>query len=188
MTKAAAKTAPKGAAEFKTEDTVVPTRPTTTVTIGVRTYHARAPKMNVWMATGFLLERIDKAHSAQERLNSGDLIGTADRRVLEEAAATLPALEEIHELLIEGRSQEGRINGGFLRRCLSVEDYRTLVADLEDDESDTDIPDVYDAAFGLYREFESWFAQRAENMGLSIPKAQAGTRQRSATARRRTGK
>lgn len=175
MTKATA----KSVTEFSTEDTVVPTRPTTTIEIGGRTYNARAPKMKIWMDTGFMLERLDKGDAAQKRLESGEPIGITERRELEKAASAMPEPEEIHELLIDGRLADARLHGGFLRRCLPAEDYARLAADLDDEESELDIPDLYDAAFGLYSEFEVWFTQRAEMIGMMAPKAKAGARKRS---------
>lgn len=178
----AKKTAPKpaSATTFSTADVDVPQRPTTTITIGTRTYTARAPKMHVWMDTGFMLERIDKAAQAAERLEGTEVVPMAERRELQQAIDRSPEPMEIHAVLIDGVVEDGRLQGGFLRRCLGPEAYVQLAAELDDDDSDLDMPDLYQAAFSLYKEFEPWCVQRAETMGVSAPKAKPG---RKRTAR-----
>lgn len=126
--------------------------------------------MATWMAMGFLLERIDRAAQAQARLDSGDLIAAPERRELEQLIADAPDVQEVHELVIDGRYDAGRLHGGFLRRCLAPEDYERLVVELDDEDSDLDIPELYESAFALFQEFETWGVQRAQAMGLAVPK------------------
>lgn len=156
---------------FDSDMVDVPSRPTTTITIGDHAYPARAPKMQVWMNTAFLLERLEKAREAQDRLDSGDPIPVAERKELQAELSLAPSPQEFHEAMIDGRAENGRILGGFLRRCLSAEDYAKLAADLDDEDSELDLPDLYQAAFELLSEFEPWFVQRAETMNLASPKS-----------------
>lgn len=146
-------------------------RPTGEITIGSNTFTARAPKMPLWMDSGFLYQRIDDAERAQERLNKDVILIAAERRRLEQQIQAAPSAQEIHQTLIDGYEDDARMRGGFLRVALGPEQYRQLVAELDDPDSDLDLPDVYEAALTLYHEFEPWFIGRAKVMGVAAPNA-----------------
>lgn len=165
-----AKTDTNGATTIDSSTAEISGRPTTTITIGSRSYTARAPKMQTWMTTAFLLETIDKAREAQERLDSGELIPAMERKDLLAEVESAASPQDLHAALIDGRVEHGRVHGGFLRRCLSEADYAQLAADLDDEESELDLPDLYQAAFALLAEFEPWFVQRTELMSMAAPK------------------
>lgn len=175
-----AKTEPKSVTAFSTGDVDVPKRPTTTITIGSGTYDVRAPKMSIWMDTGFMLERIDKGQAARERLEN-EAVPLVEQRDLQQLVDRTPEPEEIHALLIDGRIENGRITGGFLRRCLGPDGYARVANELDDDDTELDMPDLYQAAFELYQEFEPWCVARAETMGLVAPKASPGRKRAAST-------
>lgn len=160
--------------EFHTEDTEIAERPTHEITIGSATYVARCPKMKSWLDTGFLMERIERAAQAKQRLDNAPLtMSSAERRELVDAAENAPSLEQIHSSLIN-----------YLAVCLR-DDITTIIDEYEDLDSDLDVPDLYDAAFTLYYEFEPWFSNRAANMGLALP---AATETKTANRRRASAK
>lgn len=168
--KPAAKKAASPPTEFHSEDAgSAGERPTTQITLGSNHFTARAPKMGLWMDTGFLYQRIDDAERARERLDRDVILIAAERRRLEQQVEAAPSAQEVHQTLIDGYEDDGRMRGGFLRVALGPEQYRQMVIELDDPDSMLDLPDLYDAALSLYHEFEPWFITRAKAMGVAAP-------------------
>lgn len=168
-------TAARSATTIHSEDTIVPDRPTTTIAIGSRTYEARAPKYQVWWDVLRQLESNDLAGAAAQRLaDEGDSLSLAEQRELIEQINLAPAFGGMEAAIIHGEPTEipGRYKGGFLRRCVSAEDWEHIQDELNDDASDLDLPDLYYAAKQLQEQFQSWFEARSETMGMVPPKTQ----------------
>jgi hypothetical protein len=180
-------TAPRSVTSLHSEDTVVAQRPTTPIAIGARTYTAKAPKYQVWWDVARLLEANDLAGEAVRRLaEEGDNLSLAEQRDLLEQIDAMPAFGGLEEAIIYGRSTEdGRFIGGFLRRCLSPDDWARVIADLDDDDSDVDLPDLYQAATELQSAFQGWFEARSQTMNLPTPKTT--TTSPKTSTRRKTG-
>lgn len=167
------RTASRSATTFRSDAVIVPERPTTTITLGTGTYTARAPKYQVWWDVVDMLDRSQLASEAARRLTEeADKLGPAEQRELLEQVAVLDNFGHMQRAIIYGVQDEtGRIKGGFLRRCLHAEDWQKIAAEVDDDDSDLDLPDLYNAAITLRETFDAWFQARSETMGL--PTAQA---------------
>lgn len=168
-------TAPRSVTGLHSEDTTTPQRPTTPIAIGTRTYTARAPKYQVWWDVAKMLEANDLAGLAAQRLaEDGENLSPAEQRELLEQLDAMPAFGGLEEAIIYGRDTgEGRFVGGFLRRCLSREDWGKVLTDLDDDDSDVDLPDLYQAATQLQAIFMPWFEARSQTMNLPTPQTLA---------------
>lgn len=150
----------------------VPPRPTAEIPIGSRTYHARAPKYQVWWDVARMLEASQIGSEAMQRLREeADTLTeeqTAELLAQIEVTATMGGLEEA---IVYGREDgDGRVTGGFLRRCLGKDDWQQILAERDDDDSDLDLPDLVHAAIELRRTFQDWFDARSDTMGLPTPK------------------
>ncbi|KGI79381.1 hypothetical protein IL38_24095 [Actinopolyspora erythraea] len=150
------------ASTFHSDEIEIPERPTHTVTLAGREITARSPKMKTWMDTGFMLERLEQARTAQNKLSTASLTMTAaERRELEEAASDGPPVRELHFTVLH-----------FLEACLpSADTQAVLDAYQDEDRDDVDVPQMYDVAFELYSAFEPWFTERAQQMGMTLPQA-----------------
>lgn len=178
-------TAPRSATKINSKETPVLNRPTSEITIGSHTYSVRAPKYQVWWDVARMLEGNALAGEAMRQLTDPSLQLTEEQQA--ELAAQIdmmPSFGGLEEAIIYGAQDEtGRVHGGFLRRCMNAADWQQLLADVDDDESDVDLPDLYQAARVLQEEFQPWFEMRSETMGLPTPKT--ATAAKKATTRRK---
>lgn len=154
---------------------MVSARPTTTITIGSGTYTARAPKYQVWLDVVEMLDENDTGNEAMRRLSEeADTLTPAEQRELMEQANAVATFGQLHLAIIYGvQEPTGRRKGGFLRRCLRPEDFDKITAELDDDDSELDVPDLYAAAMTLRETFDGWFQARSETMGMPVPKPPA---------------
>lgn len=178
-------TAPRSATKIKSGDTPVLDRPTSKITIGSRTYSVRAPKYQVWWDVARMLEANELAGEAVRQLADESLQLTPEQQAeLVAQIDMMPAFGGMEEAIIYGRVDEtGRVQGGFLRRCMNPQDWQQLLADRDDDESDVDLPDLYHAARVLQEEFQPWFEMRSATMGLPTPST--ATAAKTKTTRRK---
>lgn len=180
-------TAPRSATKIHSEDTPVAVRPTSEITIGSRTYPVRGPKYQVWWDVARMLEANNLAGQAAQRLaEEGDQLSEAEQRELAEQIDAMPAFGALEEAIIYGHEDEnGRVHGGFLRRCMSVENWAQLLDDVDDDESDVDLPDLYHAARVLREEFQDWFDRRSQTMGLPTTNSATAKAKSAKTSRKK---
>lgn len=169
MTKnAAAKTPPT---VFPDGNVSTSERPTALITIGSSTYTARAPKYQVWWDVVRMLEDNRLATEATDTLASGtDGLSPAELRELSERLNLAGEFGEFQHALIYGQPLgQGRFRGGFLRRSLRPDDWNKIITEVDNDDSDLDLPDLYTASMTLQKEFEAWFLERSRTMGLPDP-------------------
>jgi hypothetical protein len=155
--------------EIHTDTTHPPARPTGTFTLGPLSVKARGPKMRSWLETANLIERVERANAAQAALERGGITSQFERRDLEREVREAPTTRDIHLALIEGEH-------GFLRKALSAEDFDAAIALIADDDSELDIPELYDETMRLFLEFAPFYSARADAVGLSVPDLQARAR------------
>jgi hypothetical protein len=168
----------QSAATFHAEDVVAPARPTGKITIGGRTYEVRAPKFQVWWDTVRMLEGNELGGAAVERLaEEAEKLTPAEQRELLEQAAYMASFESMQVAVIYGIEDRatGHVRGGFLRQCMTRADWRVLADDIDDPESEVDLPDLYQAALTVQQLFAPWFTARADSMGLPAPQPTANT-------------
>jgi hypothetical protein len=159
---------PRSASSFRTSSVKTSERPTTQITIGSRTYTARAPKTDVWREVTKMLAVIESLDEPTTGL-------TEDQ--LRERAALMKDLQDLDKLeraLVTGEKlydDEGNVylQGGFVRRCLAKEDWQLVLAEWRDDECDLSGEDLYVVANELQAAFDDWFNGREAPIGL--PKA-----------------
>lgn len=163
------------ATEIRSETTATPARPTATFRLGPMEVPARGPKMRSWLETAFLLERVERADAAQATLDQGGITSQFERRDLEKEVREGPTTRDIHIALIEGER-------GFLRKSLSPTDFEHVILLIDDDDSDMDIPELYEETLRMFLEFAPWYSARADQLGLSVPELES-TRKRVSSKR-----
>lgn len=147
-----------------------PDRPWTTIQIGDKIYDARAPKFSVWWDVARMVEQSQSGSEDIRRLEEGEGSLTAEQRQALLDETVMANFGQLHIAVIYGAEDDtGHLRGGFLRRCLYKQDWAELMAQIDDDDSDVDLPDLYAAALSLQKTFEPWFTQRAASMGLPVP-------------------
>ena len=162
---------------------MAPARPTGKITIGGRTYEVRAPKFQVWWDTVRMLEGNELGGAAVERLAAeAEKLSPAEQRELLEQASYMASFEAMQVAVIYGIEDPvtGRVRGGFLRQCMTKDDWRVLADDIDDSESEVDLPDLYQAALTVQQLFQPWFTARADGMGLPAPQPTANPRRKTA--------
>lgn len=132
---------------------VVAERRTVPITIGSRKYTARAPKLKVWLDMATLMEE-QQAHEPANR---------QERRALGGAAPD--SAEGIDRVRLN------LVLMALLRGSLTKADSAAVDRELDDPESDLDVPDLWVASMELVREFAPDLAARAKAMGLKVPAA-----------------
>lgn len=164
----------------------IPERPWTTITIGSTLYDARAPKYQVWWDVLKLLEDNEMQSEAARKLREeADQLTIEEQVELAKHADLSTGFGKMEAAVIYGQlDATGRLTGGFLRRCLKPEDWDKLMAELDDDQSDLDLPDLYTAAMSLRETFDGWFQQRSATMGMPTPEPKTVARKK-APARKR---
>lgn len=167
------RTATRNPSKIHTDEVRISDRPTTEVRIGSRVYTARAPKFQVWWDVLNQIEGSEAAYEAARRLTEeGDTLDPAEQRMLVEQARIASAFDNAAQAVIYGVEDGlGRIRGGFLRRSLRPEDWAEVMAECADDESDLDLPELFEVAFGLRETFDPWFQERSASMGMGVPDA-----------------
>lgn len=179
-------TAPRSATKIHSGETPVLDRPTSKITIGPHTYPVRAPKYQVWWDVARMLESNALAGEAMRQLTDPSLQLTEQQQA--ELAAQIdlmPSFGGLEEAIIYGAEDDtGRVHGGFLRRCMNAADWKQLLAAVDDDDSEVDLPDLYHAARVLQEEFQPWFEMRSETMGLPTPKTATAAKNTKTTRRK----
>lgn len=178
--------------EISTGETAVPERPEAKIKIGSATYVVRAPKIDVWRETTALLAKIDLA---RELASEADLPpeDAAQRDALEIELSDLSRLEEAIIVGREIRDPETnalvRLDGGFLRRALSKEDWAKVYEEWKDDDSDLDLDTLFTVANLVQEHFSPWFAQRQNVTGLpEVSKPKRASKSTGTPSRARTAK
>lgn len=188
------KTAPRSTATFASSSTTVPARPTTEITLAGRTYTARAPKYQVWWDVARMLDATNLGSDAMRRLTEeADSLTEEEIASLAAEVEVMATMGGLEEAIVYGRPDPDdpkRFTGGFLRRALRRDDWTTILAEVDDDDSDLDLPELVHAAVELRRTFQPWFDARSETMGLPVPKVdevgpKAGAKRSGTTRARR---
>ena len=149
-------------------------RPTASIAIGSRTYTVRAPKYQVWWEAVHEIDKHEKAIVAAERLRAeGDSLSPEEADALAREADLTALFGQMAVALVYGIEDGGRLRGGFLRRALQEEAWLQVMAELDDEDSDLDLPDLLVAARTVQQEFMPWFLGRSEVMGLPVPESQS---------------
>jgi hypothetical protein len=177
------RTAPRSASKVHTDEVRISDRPTTEVRIGSRVYTARAPKFQVWWDVLSQIEGGEAAYEAARRLSEeADSLEPAEQRALVEQAKIASAFDNAAQAVIYGVEDDyGRVRGGFLRRSLRPEDWAAVMAECADDDSDLDLPELFEVAFGLREAFDPWFQERSASMGMGVPNAPVRPARKAAT-------
>lgn len=159
-------TTPQVEEEVHTEDHGTPEPPTAEVTIGDKTFQAKASrKVKHWEDTAFTAMQVAQARTARtelEKFRAGEVfLVPQQRRELEAQLADEPSLPEIRQQFMK-----------FLFVCLSNED-RVTLHELWDSDLDQheqyDSPQMYAAALRLFSEFTPYYKKRMDNMGFEVP-------------------
>lgn len=165
-------TTARSATTFSTATVTVPARPTATVHIGTLEVHARAPKVDVWREVTAMLAKLDLLRELTE---AGEDTTAEQEAQLVELRLELSDLDAMEKALITGVEYHDdagtllMIEGGFLRRCMSAEDWQAVWAEWHDDDSDVDINYLFEVVNQLREGFQSYFEARHEAVGLPVP-------------------
>ncbi len=162
-------TRPRSATKFDSAAATPPSRPTTPIPIGSQTYIARAPKIDVWREVTKMLSTIDLVRTWDDDDRSADASTEADYDALLVELADVDRLESAIVTGVTVVDDDGKpcgIEGGFLRRCLSKEDWAKVRAEWKDDDSDLDLDHLFTAARNLQDAFSDWFQGREAAMGI----------------------
>lgn len=172
--------------QFISSDAPISPRPSVDVQIGTGVYRARAPKLDVWRQTTQMLANVERLND----LTESEQLSDAEKGELDTLLVTLSDLRILEEAILTGvyvRNEGGEvfIQGGFLRRCLTPEDWEAVQKEWRDDQSDLDTDHLFGIAYKIQDAFESWFEERENTMGLpSSPKVKAAVaKRRAATAK-----
>lgn len=172
--------------EIDTSDTAVPERPEAKIKIGRKTYVVRAPKTDVWRETTELLATIDLA----KELARDPQLPPEDEAQRDAIAEELSNTAALQEALITGREIRDntgalvRVDGGFLRRTLSKDDWADLYEEWHSDDSDVDLEYLFAIVGKVQEHFAPWFHQRENFTGLpEVPKPKRASKTTAARAR-----
>lgn len=161
--------AARSATALATAATTTLERPTATVVIGSREYTARAPKIDVWREVTRMLSGLDLSKSLAAKGNDR----TEDEQaLLDDLLVELSDLDTLEAAVVTGREIRDEtgaviaIEGGFVRRCLTKEDWQSVWREWKDDDSDLDLDSLFILANTLQEHFEPWFRSREEAIGL----------------------
>lgn len=173
--------------QFISSDVPITPRPTVDIEIGSQVYRAKAPKLDVWRQTTQMMSQVDRAVD----LAAADTLSTDEETELDTMLVTLSDLNRMEEAIITGvyvRNEAGevRLQGGFLRRCLTPEGWASVEKEWNEDDSDLDTDHLFHIARLLQDAFEAWFAERENVMGLPpSPKPKPAKRATPKTTRAR---
>jgi hypothetical protein len=165
----------RSATTFTTADVVMPERPTSKVRIGSRTYIARAPKTDIYREAMAMISKIDYAKALNKAREAGDL-DEQEERELDSLDLELADYDSTVRAIVSGEDvidSEGRtmLRGGWLRRCLSPQDWQSVRAEWEDDNSEVDSDYLIRVATRLQETFQPWFEAKMSAVGLpAVPK------------------
>jgi hypothetical protein len=162
----------RSASQFATGDVPVPERPTTQIQIGSRSYTARAPKTDVYREAMTIISKIDYAKALNKAREDGDL-DEQEARELDSLALELADYDTTLQAIVTGQDMvdpQGRVvlRGGWLRRCLSREDWDAVWAEWHDDDSDIDADYLIGVATQLQDVFQPWFEAKMAAVGLPV--------------------
>lgn len=154
--------------EFLVEDIPLMARPEATITIGSRVYTARAPKVDVFREVSAMIDHVEYIRE----LSDAEDLSDEEARELEVATVTAKQLNMLTAAAIVGKDivdEHGTViarEGGFLRRCLSAEDWELVYREWKDDDSDVDHNTLFIAARKLQLAFKDYFLQKEKAAGL----------------------
>lgn len=166
-----------------TSDVPVRQRPTAKIRIGSKTYLVRAPKLDAMREVVSMLGKIDLA----KELAAAEDITPEEEKQFDALVVEVGDSLKLEEAIITGcpilDPQTGEVmglRGGYLRRCLSPEDWASVQAEWLDDDSDID----RDYLFGVARKLQdAWNAWLIESEAASeLPPVTKPTRARRAPA------
>jgi hypothetical protein len=160
-------TGPRSATVIDTSDVVVETRPTAKIKIGSGTYVVTAPKMDVWRDTTKLLAFADRS----QELRAADNLSEEELAELETVKVVVGELDRMVSAIITGQNgidEDGEmvLRGGFLRRCLSHEDWQKVKQEWNDHNSGVDADYLLRIARKIQEQFSPWFEERGAALGL----------------------
>lgn len=173
---------------FKTASVSAPQRPTGEIAIAGQLYAVRAAKTDVYRECAEMMAKINLAKLlATEREEKG--LDAESEEQLTELHMQLRDYDATMEAIVSGREifdEAGtliEIKGGFLRRCMTAQDWATLRAQWKNDDSDVDSDMLIEAANHVAEMFSDWFEARQSAIGL--PATQKPVRRKPMQATRK---
>lgn len=173
--------AARSALVFNTADVVLPPRKTCKIKLGKTTLTAKAPKTDVWRDVTRMLSKLDLARDLAEENDPAKTDELAELLV-DEDLANLDGLERAIitgvDLVDPETGETMAVQGGFLRQCMSPEDWEKVFREWKSPQSDLETEHLFLAARALQQEFESFFAEREQSVGLPASAKVKATRKR----------
>lgn len=166
--------AARSALVFSTADVAIPKRPTCKIQLGETVAMAKAPKVDVWRDVTRMLSKLDLARElADEPQPTADQTAELSNLLEDHELADLDAMEAAIitgvDIVDPDTGTVVAVQGGFLRQCLSKEDWRKVYLEWKDTDSDLDTEHLYLAARALQEEFADYFSNREQ--AVSLPKS-----------------